>query len=88
MKFLETSHIKRAFSVTSHMVGQRSCTQLKGVGFDTVLPHQDYQIPQTAVRSNDDDYDRNEKTHDTLSTTTHIILPWTEPESLQSKGSI
>jgi len=39
----------------SHMVGQRSCTQLKGGGFDTVLPHQDYQILQTAVRSNDDD---------------------------------
>jgi hypothetical protein len=46
------------------------------------------QIPQTAVRSNDDDdYGRHEKTHCSLSTTTHTILPWTEPEILQSKGS-
>jgi len=67
----------------SHVVGQKSCTQLKGGGFDTVLPHQDYQILQTAVRSNDDDYGRHENTHATLSTTMHIILPWTEPEILQ-----
>lgn len=39
-----------------------------------MLPHQDYQIPQTAIRSNDDDYGTHEKTHVTWSTTTHIIL--------------
>jgi len=64
-----------SLSATSYVVGQRSCTQFNAGGFDTVLPHQDYQIPQTAERSNDDDYDGHEKTHATLSTTTHIILP-------------
>ena len=39
LKF-ETFHIKRTFSAASHVVGQRSCTQLKAGGLDTVLTHQ------------------------------------------------
>jgi hypothetical protein len=49
LKFLETFHIKTTLSATSQVVGERrSSAQLKRGGFDNVLPHQDYQIPQTA----------------------------------------